>query len=266
MKDVCIIIPMFNKNDLTRKCVEFIKADDSVYDYDIVVIDDGSSERYEDNRTIILRHTENMGFTKSVNDGIIWASNKYEYIMLLNNDTEPAPNFLKNLIEVMDDNTDIGIASSVRIEKDEHGSNFVGKGVDLIRGIQNTYTENHSDKLFDYVDWVPACSWLIRAELIREIGLLDKTMKNFCSDTDYCLRTGIAGWDMVLVYSSKVFHHLSKTSCDFSSDDDQRTFIAKLAGLKYAEIMNRIPLDSEKNSFGKIEFNVVNKEGRIALP
>jgi GT2 family glycosyltransferase len=257
MKRVCIVIPMYGKSEYTRKCVDMTIANAGIDSYDILVVDDGSPDQYTDDRVIHLRLKENTGYTNATNQGILWAGERYEYILCLNNDTEPEAGFLSELVSIMDADPTVGIAGSIRTYLD---GRIELCGADLIRGHQYFADANLPETPME-VNWFPICSGLLRVQMIREIGVLDKRFRNHCSDSDYCLRAKINGWKVVLAPKSRVLHYLSVTTKENKVDPDldQRKFIEKLAGMDYAQIMKVIPLDASINAWGKIEFNFYQK-------
>ena len=98
-------------------------------------------------------------------------------------------------------------------------------------------------------------------DMVREIGLLDKRMRNHCSDTDYCFRAKFADWKVMLSPKSIVVHHLSvtTTSLGIVVDDDQKVMLEKLAGLDQQKLMASMPLDGEAKTWGQLEFSVVKR-------
>jgi len=263
-KKVCVIIPMYGKAEYTRTCIEYTKKNAGIEDYDILVVDDGSPEPFRSEDAIVLRLPENKGFTAAANAGILWAGEMYDYVHLLNNDTEPEPSFLKLLLEVMEEQEVIGIAGSARILETDSQHKIELFGADLIRGFQVCTDGNIPEKII-YTYWVPLCSALIRVKMIREIGILDKRMKIWCSDNDYCIRANFNGWNVALVVDSKVKHKHAVTTDSiqkekkYSPEDDQRILIQKMAGVQYAELMQKLPLDADQKTFGKLTFEVYQK-------
>jgi len=261
MNRVCVVIPMYGKHEMTKTCIDYTLKNAGA-ECDIIVIDDGSKDPFYDERVFTLRLPENSGFTNAANQGILWAQEKnYEFIHLLNNDTEPETDFIKHLLDAMTQNPVIGIASSSRLHKKEDGTSFVeNHGLDLVRGHQ-LVSDKDLDKEIVFVEWLPTCSSLMRMEMIREIGLLDKRFRNHCSDAEYCIRANMNGWNVALVTKSRVLHHWSQTTMENNIDpaNDQNKFVAKLAGLQYAELMKRMPLDCENKVYGRLQFMVYNK-------
>lgn len=262
MSRVAVVIPMFGKEEYTRKCLSLVKDNYGTGEpIEIVVVDDGSPIPFVDPTVNVVRLDSNTGFTNAANEGILWAQYRNcDYVLLLNNDTEPRAGFLKELVDVLESDSSIGIAASVRIHPDRDLTVELC-GADLIRGFQLFTDEKSLPDIPLDATWIPLCSGLLRMDMIREIGLLDKRFRNHCSDSEYCIRTKIAGWKVMLVPKSKVVHHLSVTTTEnkVNASDDQNKFIAKLAGLDQANLMKEMPLDCEAKTYGRLTFEVYKK-------
>jgi len=255
---------MYGKEEYTRKCIEYCRKNAGI-DHHILVVDDGSETPYYDPHTETLRIEENSGFTNAVNQGILHCSDHFDYIHLLNNDTEPEPDFLKILYDFMEANPVVGIAGSARILETNAPHCIELYGADLIRGFQVCTDGNISNEVI-YTHWIPLCSALLRHEMIRYIGLLDRRMKIWCSDNDMCIRANFSGWNVALCVKSKVKHKHAVTTDSiqkerkYSPENDQRILIEKMAGMQYAELMKQLPLDAEQQVYGKLEFSTYKKE------
>lgn len=278
---ILTVIPMFNLHEMTSTCVNMTLRMSGLKneELDILIVDDGSTkpyvfEDYSHGRVHILTLPENTGFTNATNQGILWAMDqskhigiKYDYIHTLNNDTEPEQDFVKYLVEAIESDENIGVASSVRLHKDHDGSIYrENYGLDLIRGHQLISKDDLPIEVIPCT-WLPICSALLRVSMIQDIGLLDKRFKNHCSDSDYCIQAGARGWKTVLVTKSKVLHHWSLTVKEnkINPSDDQKLFIEKLAGVQFAHLMAQMPLDCESNTYGRLQFlsyKGVPKNGR----
>lgn len=257
---VLVGIPMYGKAEYTRKCIEMVLENAGI-NCQILVVDDGSPEpfTYEHNRVFIHRLEKNSGYTAAQNASILWAQERnYDYVHCLNNDTEPCPNFLKELMDVMEKDSTVGIACSIR----QYPSN--GKielcGADLIRGHQYFADDKMPMEPIE-INWAPICSGLLRMSMVREIGMLDKRFRNHCSDSWYCLQAKLRHWKVILVPKSKVMHHLSvtTTSLNINADHDQKLFIELLACLDMATLLKEMPLDLESKTYGKLDFTTYKK-------
>lgn len=251
---------MWNFEDMTRECTTLIRKNAGI-EHTLLVVDNGSDVPYTDpNVDAIFRTEINTGYTNAQNQGIIWCDNKFDYIMLINNDTLPYPDFLKYLVEAMEKDKDLAIASSTRLTK------YNGKeveelyGADLIRGHQQLAGKGLNGEII-YCIWVPTTSVLIRNSVIREIGMLDKRMINHCSDNDFCYRAIINDYKVACVPKSKVIHLRGVTVKKHGvvPYKDQRVILEKLSGLQYQKILNTLPMDAESNAWGKISFVVYRK-------
>ena len=262
MPRVAIVIPMYGKEEYTRKCLELTKKNYGTGEpIEIVVVDDGSKVPFVDPTVNVVRLEENSGFTAAANAGILWAQYRNcDYVLLLNNDTEPYLGFLQELVTAMELDEKIGIAASVRIhEGDVLKAELYG--ADLIRGYQMFIDEKDLPNIPLNTTWIPLASGLLRMSMVREIGILDKRFRNHCSDSEYCIRAKLNGWNVALVPTSRVKHHRSVTTSanNINVGNDQNKFIAKLAGMDVAQLMKEMPLDCESKSYGELIFNVVKR-------
>ena len=270
MKQVCVIIPMYGFPEETDKCVEFTRKNAGM-DVDILVVDDGSLIPYVNDEVSVLRIEKNSGYTNATNQGILWCSDRYKYVHLLNNDTEPFPDFILELYKVAEANPTFAVVASVRMSTKNNTAMKDGVevitdrelfGADLIRGYQ-LFVDSDFENEFLQCIWVPVCSALIPMEAIRYVGLLDRRMRNHCSDNDWCLRARVLGWEIVVVPKSKVLHERELTTRHLKLQpyDDQKLMLEKLSGLSYQKFMSEIPLDRERNIWGKIDFMTYTKNG-----
>src|SRR5262249_13069840 len=124
-----IIIVTYNNLSLTRLCLESLFRNTDYPNYEVIVVDNNSSddtpsylaklsERHE-NLKIILNET-NLGFAKANNQGIGQSSG--DYIVLLNNDTIAPRGWLSRLLKHLDD-PKVGMVGPV--------TNFVGNEAKL---------------------------------------------------------------------------------------------------------------------------------------
>ena len=259
----CVIIPMYGHHEMTKKCVELTLAKAGTH-VEIVVVDDGSPQPFvyhNDNRVFVYRLDKNSGYTNATNQGILWCKDRYEYLFLQNNDIEPEEDYIKVLVDAMEEDKSIGIAGSCRRMNKDSVELY---GADLIRGHQFMADNKTFSELPDLIPakWIPACSILVRMEMLRYIGILDPRMRTWCSDTDICFRALLAGWKVVLATKSIVFHHHQVTTGKNNEEavsKDQQVILEKIAGVPYAELMRDMPLDAQSNTYGQLRFETYKK-------
>ncbi len=101
LKDVAIVIPVFNEEKLIGECInEWLNVLDSVnLNYEILIIDDGSSdatisivERYGDNQNIQMIIKQNEGHGPTILAGYKRAVGIAEWVFQADSDNEISPN------------------------------------------------------------------------------------------------------------------------------------------------------------------------------
>ena len=101
LKDVAVVIPVFNEEKLIGECInEWLNVLDSVnLNYEILIIDDGSSdatisivERYRDNQNIQLIIKQNEGLGPTILAGYKRAVGIAEWVFQADSDNEISPN------------------------------------------------------------------------------------------------------------------------------------------------------------------------------
>ena len=66
--------------------------------------------------------------------------------------------------------------------------------------------EMHCRDEFSPAKWLPFCVAAFAPEAVKAIGLLDEQMVMWFSDSDYCLRSRLAGFDVILDRGSVILH------------------------------------------------------------
>lgn len=114
--DISIIIINFNTLSLTQKCIQSIKEKTKGVSYEIVLVDNASTEANtketfaQISDIVFVPSAENLGFAKGNNFGIQHA--KGEYILLLNSDTELINDAVSIAHQFIKANPEIGVASA----------------------------------------------------------------------------------------------------------------------------------------------------------
>ena len=116
---VTIIVLNWNGRDDTLACLSSLSELDYP-SYEIVVVDNGSGDdsveaiRASFPRVTLVETGENLGYVGGNNLGLEYArAAKADYALLLNNDTEVAPDFVHMLVDAAQAGPDIGIAGPV---------------------------------------------------------------------------------------------------------------------------------------------------------
>lgn len=220
---VAIVIVNWNKRDYVINLLRSLERID-YENHEIIVVDNASTDGSVDviKKTFpdvtLLVNKENLGGTGGFNTGMRYAlqNTDCKYIWLLDNDAEVERHTLIELVKAMEADANIGIAGS-RIMSPENRDLIVELG-GFIDWKSMTWKPNlRYIKEKDYagpniikVDYVAICSALVRKEVIHLIGLMDPRFFLHWDDIDFCLRIKRAGYNVVAVFQSIVFHGVEK--------------------------------------------------------
>ena len=209
---ISIVIPVYNQWDMTKQCLESIVRHSGNVDYEIIIIDNGSTppvrEQYFNGYDNIIRNETNLGFPKAVNQGIRAASG--DIICLLNNDTVVTPHWLERLTARLDE---YDIVSPM--------TNYVAG---LQKAITATYDDeaslNHAaiewtkqnDGVTQEVNFVIGFCMVFRKALFNDIGDFDESMFP-CSgeEIDFCFRCRDLGGKVAIARDVYIHHYGSQT-------------------------------------------------------
>ena len=125
MKTVSVIIPLYNEQDSLNELYSEIQKSVSVYDYEIIFIDDGSTDKSweilkkisnENFRVQLIKFYNNFGKSDALQEGFKLAKN--EYVITMDGDLQDDPKEIPNLIKKIDEGWDVvsGWKKTVRIQ------------------------------------------------------------------------------------------------------------------------------------------------------
>ena len=191
----------------------------------ILVVDNGSSDgslvavqtSYPEFETI--QTGENLGFGGGNNVGIQYACRQNaDYILLLNNDTEVAPDFLSFMVETMESDSTIGILGpKIYFYKEPNKIWFAGGKINFWLGLSfhigiRRLDHGQYDRMID-VDYISGCTFLIRRKVIEITGMFDELFNPaYAEDSDWCLRAKKKSFRIVYEPRAKVWHKISSFS------------------------------------------------------
>jgi GT2 family glycosyltransferase len=210
---VSIIIPTHNGIEYIPPCLDSLQKQAHRAD-EIIVVDDASADgtaslvarSYPDVR--LIRLEKNRGFAGAVNEGIRHASG--QYVALLNNDTQAHPQWLNELVKVLDEQPEFSSCSSKMLFADQPerinsiGIGFTRSGIAMDVGLrQKDGPEfNRPRRIFG------ACAGaaIYRRRLFDEIGLFDEDLFMWYEDVDFSFRAQLAGHQCLYVPTAVVYH------------------------------------------------------------
>jgi len=206
----------------TKRCIESLLRVD--YYIDICIVDndssDGSGRKLEQEFDNIdfIHNGYNMGFAGGINQGLERLVGKgLEYIWVLNNDIiVPGADTLTKLVEVMEENANIGaITPAVNNYPDTNEKWFRQGLVDWKSGNshhKSEYSSQTKEQNLIYNDFVPFCSTLFRTTVFDDIGYLPEEYFLYHEDVEFCKRMTNRGYQIATYTSVQVFHDESSST------------------------------------------------------
>lgn len=212
--DFSIIVPVFNRCDLTRMCLEAVQQTLAGHRGEIIVVDDGSSDgtaAYLESlgRAVrVIRNRRNLGFAAACNRGVAQA--RGEFVVFLNNDTTPEAGWLEPLLDEVRSSEATGVVGAKLLYPDRRiqhaGVAFsVPNGVpyNLFRGAPEDFEPSCQRR--EYRAVTGACM-LVRRSLFRALDGFDERYRNGFEDVDFCLRAREQGARVIYQPQSVVVH------------------------------------------------------------
>ena len=221
---IAIIVLNWNGRDLTLDCLRSLAAVTTPH-VRIILVDnastDGSSDAVRQHygaRVTLIENAQNLGFAAGNNVGIRRAlDDGADFILLLNNDTVVAPDFVEHLHKPMLSSPDIGItAPKIYYAEPKNQIWFAGGELSMWRGIARHTGIRETDRgQYDRehdIDYATGCAFLVRRAVLEKIGDLDPGYRAYFEDADFCVRARRAGFRIRYIPAAHVWHRISAST------------------------------------------------------
>ena len=202
---VSVIIVNYNGKKFLEKCLESL-CKVNYENFEIIVVDnnstDGSIELVTKNypSIILLKLNSNKGFAEPNNIGAKIANGKY--LLFLNNDTIVTPNFISEMVQVIENDKKIAICQSLLLKPDES----VDSSGDFIDHLGVVYNSTKKTDEIREISSARGASMLIRKDVFDILEGFDEKFYVSFEDVDLGWRTWMIGYKVILTPKSVVYH------------------------------------------------------------
>lgn len=235
LPDLSIVIVSYNVREYLRECLNSVPAACGGLSVEVFVADNASRD---DSAALVERefpdvhltvNSENLGMARAVNQVLPLVRGRYT--LLLNPDAVMPKDSLARLIAVADRWPEVGVAGPL-LRDPANGEPLMTfrpfptwRDAFLLYTIARPFLRRLSAPAWQPAFDSPSASgqligacFLIRREVLKEIGGLDQGYFLYYEDTEYCRRALAAGWKILYTREAEVFHHQGRSTAQEMPD------------------------------------------------
>ena len=219
--DLSVIVVTHNRPELAvRTLRSALRAAQGLY-VQWLIVDSGSTDGTPER---IERELPGLGVLRGENEGFAAANNRAlplamgRYVLLLNPDVEIAAGTFAELLAVLDERPEVGVASVVQQGSDgelQHSirhypspRSALGEALGLPwDGWREEERAAERYRQESPADWLVGAFLIARCEAVHDVGPLDERFFLYSEETDWCYRAREAGWEIRHLPQMTVTHH-----------------------------------------------------------
>lgn len=264
MPKIAVVILNWNQPKLTLTTINSIlQIKHTHFEYKIILVTNTKLNIKPDIFQILTK--DNLGFTGGNNLGINYAlKNNFDYILIANNDIRVDANFLEKLLSEIKLQPKSIVAPKIYFEKgyefhkNRYQKSDLGNVIWAMGGKidwNNIYGSNIAidevdkgqyDKNPPIPDFISGCCFLASSKFFQQVGHFDEKYYLYMEDVDLSLRAVKAGYTIIIVPNSKIWHINSGTAGAATNIQDY--FITRnrlLFAFKYGSLKTKMAIFRE---------------------
>lgn len=247
--DISIIVINYNTFELTCQCIRSIEKNLVKSSYEIILVDNGSTEITPSQflllfpHIVLIENKKNEGFARGNNIGIKRSSG--DYVLLLNSDTEFMNDAATVCLEFLMNHPKVAVAGAALYYPNglvQHScQRFPSVSVKLFEflRLQKLFTRKISSRIllgyfFDhsdmiYSDWIWGTFFMFKKSILNK--LKEKKLADdffmYLEDMQWCMEFNKLGYKIAYIPQAKVTHHMgmSKASKSDLIEANTKTFM-----------------------------------------
>lgn len=229
LADLAIVIVSTNEAHWLERCLPTVFEQAGGATLDVIVVDNSSTDG---TRELVEEHFPQARVLTSANRGFAYGNNRgieaarARYVLLLNPDTEVVDGTFAELVALLDERPQVGLAGVRQLTADgtlwptirrfPSVTRALGEALRSERWpIRPNWTGERVTDLAQYdqereCDWTSGSFMLARREALLSAGLLDERFFIYSEEPDLCLRVKRAGWQVRHLPQMTIIHHAGK--------------------------------------------------------
>jgi len=223
--DCSIVIPLYNRAELTRQCLTALAEVTDGVSAEVILVDNASTDETPQllaeigSGVRVIRNETNLGFAKACNQGA--AAARGRYLVFLNNDTVPLRGWLRALVDVVESRPEVSVVGSKLLYPDgtlQHAGvvfDQQSRPYHVYAHLPGDFAPANRSRELQVV--TGACM-LVRADAFRAVSGFDEGFVNSFEDVDLCLRLRERGGRVVYEPKSVLFHLESQSAGRHAND------------------------------------------------
>ena len=230
--ELSIVITSYKNPELLKVCIDSIKSNLTLTDFEIIVADSETEEKTEmmmreDYPEIkFIPSEKNIGFGGTANNG--YRASKGKYILILNGDIIVKKNSIERLLEYIKNKNEVGIVGPKLLNFNEtlqfscfrfyspltivYRRTLLGKMKFAKKHLNWFLMKDFNHESVKEVDWLMGSALMTKKEAVEKVGLLDEKYKMYFEDTDWCLRFWKNNFKVIYFPESEMYHYHGKGS------------------------------------------------------
>jgi len=206
---ITAIVISCNRVDRLRRAIESLEKSEEREKLEILVVENGSTDgstelEAEFPETRFIRMPKNFGLTKAINVGVRGAIG--EYILLLHEDAEVAPDTARLLAAALEGQTEAGAACPLLVTPDGLPAPQIA---DLPRPGRTDLAWRPADpeRGEQAVEYARGAAIMVRTFFLRAMRQIDERYGTYGSDAELCFQVHRSGKRVLLLPATHVVHH-----------------------------------------------------------
>lgn len=219
-----VIIPIFNRWDLTRTCLESLRRHSRGNFLEVIVVDNHSTDATAKELAPLgeslfgasfhaLRQESNLGFAAACNLGAKAAH--APYLFFLNNDTLLTPNWTAPLLTTLHESPRLGAVGPLLLYPDDERVQHLGIAFTPALATEHLYANfpaaHPAVSAPRRLQAITGAALLIPKELFFAAGSFYEGYQNGCEDIELCGRLRELGKEVAVIPQSRIIHLESQT-------------------------------------------------------